>query len=80
MKNIPFALLSCVALLSAAQTTPTSGSLKHRQFYASHDRLWFGVQKAKTENLSQKFSFNVPTHPSQGLAFNVPTHPSTRMG
>jgi len=74
MKNILSVLLSSAALLSAAQAAPMSGSLEHR-LYSSHDRLWYNIQKAKTENRSQEFSFNVPTHPPGGLVFNVPTHP-----
>jgi len=73
MKNILSVLLSSAALLSAAQAPPMSGSLEHRALY--YDRLWYNVQKAKTENQGQKLSFNMPTHPPRVLFFNMPTHP-----
>gem|GEM_PF-4529063 len=75
MKNILSVLLSSAALLSATQTAPMSGSLEHLPLYSSHDRLWYNVQKAKTENQGQKLSFNMPTHPPRVLVFNMPTHP-----
>src|SRR5271165_5305475 len=75
MKNILSVVLSSAALLSAAQAPPMSGSLEHRPLYSGHDRLQYNVQRAKTENRSQEFGFNVPTHPPGALVFNVPTHP-----
>ena len=79
MKNIPSVILSCAALLSAAQAAPMTGSLEHRPLYSSHDRLWHRVQKANTENQGQELSFNMPTHPPRVLVFNMPTHPPRLM-
>jgi hypothetical protein len=83
MKNIPSVLLSCAALLSAAQAVPV-----HRAPSTENQRLSFNMPTHPPRVLvfnmpthpPRLMAFNMPTHPPRLMAFNMPTHPPARIG